>query len=167
MTPRCLCVVVGLGLWGCIVSAETEVVHADVTSGGNANGDALGSTGPVAVVWSAITTETPGCFFFSGPTDLGRDDHLGSSGVLDASERGATLAFDGGPVFTGTMLGATIALGRSAPYEFSGTWTTRETITLASSGPDWVGHYHYDEIDPSTGRPSSCHIDATIAITRR
>ena len=136
---------------------------------GNTNPEPLPATvgAPVLVSWSDIRSSAS-CFFFSGPRDLGRDDHLGALATLTLTPPTAELVFvEGGYRFTGPVSGAALSALRDASHEYSGTWTTRESIALSASGDAWVGTYHYDEIDPATRVPSSCHIDATVVVTRR
>jgi hypothetical protein len=60
--------------------------------------------------------------------------------------------------------GTELVLVRDSPHEYSGTWRVRETITLVPSGAGFVGRYHYDEFDPSSSTPGTCHIDARIEL---
>ena len=164
---RLLRTLVGLALAGCVAPVATGVAPGVVASGGNENPEPLAAIAgvPVVVTWSNVRSSTS-CFFFSGPGELGRDDHLGPSASLTVSAGAAELVFAGGLRFAGTVAGSTLATSREAPHEYGGTWMTRETLRLSASGDAWVGTYHYDELDPSTGAPSSCHIDATIVLTR-
>lgn len=149
-------------------ATSTTPLLVEVTAG-NTNPEPLASTvgAPVTVAWSDIRSSSS-CFFFSGPGDLGRDDHLGPFAAITLTPPSAELFFEGGGYrFTGAVSGGILSVGRDAPHEYGGTWMTRETITLSASGSAWVGTYHYDELDPATRVPSSCHIDATVVVTRR
>lgn len=117
------------------------------------------------VRWSEVQTETPGCFFFSGPGELGRDTQLGDGAAFAIGERRARLDFGSGAVFEGERVGERIMLERSSTHDFDGKWTVRETLTLdlAPAG-GWVGRYHYDEYPPGESSPGTCHIDASVLV---
>jgi hypothetical protein len=147
---------------------------SSATPGENANGGA-GAETPAAealpqgmdygVRWTEVQTETPGCFFFSGPGELGRDTQLGEAAAFAIGERRARLDFGGGAVFEGERAGEGITLERSSTHDFDGKWTVRETIRLhlAPAG-GWIGRYHYDEYSPGESSPSTCHIDANVLL---
>lgn len=101
-----------------------------------------------------------GCFYFSGPLDHGRDDHLGEVAMFD----GQVLRFPPALDFIVQPGGTELVLVRDSPHEYSGTWRVRETITLVPSGAGFVGRYHYDEFDPGSPSPGTCHIDARIEL---
>lgn len=145
------------------VPTETTVTEITVRTSGdepgtNANRRAV--PGVYRAAWRDVTS-TAGCFFFSGPTDLGRDDHLGD----DARMSGGTLELGPALVFHEAAPGTWV---REAPHEYGGTWTSRETITLtptsSPAGDGFVGRYHYDEISPGTTAPGTCHIDARLEL---
>lgn len=135
----------------------------------NGNGRAVRLDVPVAVRWGAPQT-TPGCFFFSGPGELGRDDHLGEAARLVASDRDVRLAFDTGPELAGgAPLGRSTpdvtVLGRASHHEFGGRWTVRESLTLTRVDEQtFRGTYHYDEIAPDSAVPGECHIDVAVVV---
>ncbi len=168
---RLLGTVVGLALVGCTASVAVEAAppsSVGVSSSGNDNPRPMAALrrAPVSVAWSDVHS-SGSCFFFSGPGDLGRDDHLGASASLTLEPPNAELVFEGDLRFVGPVWGGTLAASRESPHEYGGTWTTRETLRLSASGDAWVGTYHYDELDPSTRAPSSCHIDAAVVVVPR
>lgn len=132
------------------------------------------ASGPVRVRWASIT-RTQTCWFFSGPGDLGRDDHLGESAQWSRIGDRVSLRFDRA-VFEGTIAGGRVSLRRVSRHAEGAGWSVTETIegTLAatpgsSGGADGcatlVGRYHYDECDTAGGAcPGHCHIDAAITI---
>lgn len=153
-----------LAMLGC-ETRETTRTETVVTVGGelpaNANARPVAAaTGTMRVAFRDVVTQTPGCFFFSGPEDLGRDDHLGTAATFDGRE----LAFGPDIRFLSQASGSDLVLLRESLHAFSGSWRVRESITLVPSGAGFVGRYRYDEIDPSTGAPSQCHIDARIEL---
>lgn len=143
-----------------------EVVLA--APSGNTNPEPLAAVRglPVLVAWSDVRSSAS-CFFFSGPRDLGRDDHLGANAALTLEPPGASLVFEGDLRFDGVLSLGALSLVREAPHEFGGTWLSRESIVLTPVGASWVGTYHYDEINPATRAPSSCHIDARVMVAPR
>lgn len=162
---RAVCCALGVLLAACGASpAPTTTLDVSVRANVNPAPPASGSS-PVLVGWSAIES-SPGCFFFSGPRDLGRDDHLGQLATLALSANGAQLVFDGALTFVGGATGPTLSLVRTAPHDYGGTWTTRETIVLSRSGETWVGTYHYDEHDGASAA-GTCHIDASLVVGPR
>lgn len=116
--------------------------------------------GEYRVAWRDVTS-TEGCFFFSGPQDLGRDDHLGDA----ARQLGDVLVIT--PAYEFRLAGPGTFV-RQASHEYGGAWTSRETLTLAPAssamGEGLVGRYHYDEIGPGETAPGTCHIDARIEL---
>jgi hypothetical protein len=164
ISPALACFgLVVLGACGSAPTETTTITEVTVRSTGGAapaNANRRAVPGVYRAAWRDVTS-TDGCFFFSGPADLGRDDHLGtearmSGGVL---ELGPALTFR--EVSPGTWM-------REAPHEHGGTWTSRETITLTPTtsafGEGFVGHYHYDELAPGTTAPGTCHIDARLEL---
>lgn len=128
-----------------------------------------GDTAPVHVGWSGIT-RSPTCWFFSGPGDLGRDDHLGDTAEWSRNADRVTLRF-GPVVFGGTIAGDRVSLRRVSDHASGAGWRVTETIegTLAREGcPRLIARYHYDECETSVGPcPGQCHIDAAIVIEGR
>lgn len=127
------------------------------------------ASGPVRVRWASIT-RTQSCWFFSGPGDLGRDDHLGESAQWSRTGDRVTLRL-GGAAFEGTIAGARVSLRRVSRHAEGAGWIVTETIegTLDTVGESacatLVGRYHYDECDSAGGAcPGHCHIDSAITI---
>lgn len=119
---------------------------------------------PIAVVWQ-VTSSTPSCFFFSGPGNLGRRDHLGTSAQWVASGPTVTLTFAGGLTFVGTRAGPQITLARRSTHSYSGTWIVDESIVGTFNGATFVGAYSYAECEAGNPRncPTSCAIRAQIS----
>src|SRR5262245_34249121 len=65
-----------------------------VVASGNVNPTATAGASTVLVGWGVVRS-SPGCFFFSGPGDLGRDDHLGALASLAVGSASGQLVFDG------------------------------------------------------------------------
>jgi hypothetical protein len=120
--------------------------------------------------WSRIR-RSPGCWFFSGPGDLGRDDHLGSSAHWARNGERVELRF-GSLSFTGTITGNRVIVRRESTHQSGSQWRVTETIQGSFTPPDdsncaFVARYHYDECQQGGECPGSCHIDATIRFSRR
>lgn len=117
------------------------------------------------VSWSALV-DTPPCFYFSGPEDLGRNDHLGRRAALSIVDQHVRLDFGSNILFDGELQGDRVTLHRSSSHDYdTGKWEAEETITLQATASTWVGHYHYDERDPETHAVGRCHIDASVHLT--
>ncbi len=111
--------------------------------------------GPNADIEWTNSTGTNGCFFFSGPGQYGRDDHLGERAQWTESGSTVTLDFGNGVVFAGQRSGDTFALRRTSSHTFGSTWTTDEMLMLTASGhDDFNGSYSYAECD--TADPATC-----------
>ena len=123
------------------------------------------TSGPRQVEWSEVTDTAP-CFYFSGPAELGRDDHLGARAILSTSDAHLSLDFGNNVLFLGERREGRATLRRSSSHDHNeGKWEAEETLTLEAS-PDgsWVGRYHYDERDPETRAIGHCHIDAALQL---
>jgi hypothetical protein len=119
---------------------------------------------PLQVQWSNVTSSS-GCFFFSGPESLGRDDHLGAVASYASDGRTARLVFDGRVIFEGFLGTQPFTLVRTSVHQYSGTWSVRETFALDPLGQGaFRGRYHYDELDPSGNPTGSCNIDALVML---
>lgn len=113
----------------------------------------------VAVQWSGVRA-TDGCFFFSGPAGLGRDDALGEAACVVVGPRPA-VDF-GGARFTG----APSRMTRRSTHTYNGAWTANEALTgaLAESG-GFSGTYSYAECGPGGPCPGTCRIEASVTFT--
>lgn len=130
---------------------STPVTH--VTSGSEARAPAA-----YGVSFTDVTEQTPTCFYFSGPGELGRDDRLGDSAILDET----SLTFASGPEFG---LNASGVFVRASSHDYDGIWTVHETISLTRSSENrFVGEYHYEEFEPGATTPGQCRIDARIVL---
>ncbi len=157
-------------LAGCGAPSEPGAV----VSGGNDNSGAeaasadepLPASLPYGVGWSDIATVTSTCFFFSGPGELGRNTRLDETAAFAIGETRARLDFGADVIFAGPREGDRIMLSRTSSHDYGDDkWTVRETITLdlAPAG-GWIGRYHYDEFEPGSATPGTCHIDATVLV---
>lgn len=113
----------------------------------------------VAVEWTGVRA-TPGCFFFSGPGRLGRDDQLGTSACVEAT--GPVRVDFGSAVFTGSTGRAT----RRSPHTFHGNWLALESLdgTFVADG-SFSGTYRYEECERGKACPGRCRIDASVRFT--
>ncbi len=114
---------------------------------------------------------TNGCFFFSGPHDLGRDDHLGAQARYEVTADRVVVHF-GQLTFSGRLSGDRVQLRRVSNHEFGSTWRVTETIEarfVQERGCRILrGTYHYQECDTAGNQcPGGCTIDAPVRITAR
>lgn len=132
------------------------------------------------VTWSNVRS-TAGCFFFSGPQDLGRDDHLGGRARFEATTEGATLAF-GAARFTGASA-PEIHLSRTTTHDFGGAWRVTETLDgrwvtpaiqhhldtpCTDAAPRTIeARYVYHEYEGQASTPGHCTITADVTIRAR
>jgi hypothetical protein len=129
----------------------------------------------VQVEWSSIV-RTSGCWFFSGPPGVGRDDRLGTSAHWRRNGETATLAF-GDLTFSGSPM----RLERVSSHDAGGAWTVQEVIegewraaTIARhettpcppSDATFVGTYVYHECEERTrpSCPGRCTITANVTL---
>lgn len=121
--------------------------------------DQTGTGIEVAVRWSGVSA-TPGCFFFSGPRRLGRDDQLGSTACVSPGSP-ARVAF-GGAVFTGSTGGLT----RRSVHQFHGEWYADERLDGALQSDGRLnGTYLYEECEAGKACPGRCAIRASVTFT--
>ncbi len=129
------------------------------------------SVGPgdrsVRVAWDTAE-RTAGCFFFSGPADLGRDDHLGASARLTWNGEDVTLAF-GALRFTGRADASGVHLSRRSDHQYGGRWVVTEHIDgRLERGDDGCtilrATYRYRE-GMEGSQPGHCTIRAALAVT--
>jgi len=134
-------------------------------------------TREVRVSWQQVV-HTGGCFFFSGPAELGRDTLLGTAARWEENGNAVTLAF--GPArFVGDARHSPIGLERTAEHSYNGTWRITETIvgqwskpspltqTLSPGQcPEFHGSYAYQECDEGNPAecPGRCRITAQLTI---
>lgn len=129
----------------------------------------------VAVAWSSVS-KSDGCFFFSGPGDLGRDTKLGDRARWRG---GAPASLDFGAA---KFEGPAGALVRRTRHDFNGPWSAAETISgawkqpaplaqtldrAALPCPRFEGSYRYEECEERPGGecPGRCRIDAHLALS--
>ena len=128
-----------------------------------------GESGDVAAQWGA-PTRTPGCWFFSGPGELGRDDHLGARARWSRQGDAISRVF-GSARFEGRLEGRRVRLTRASTHQAGSPWRVTETITgelrETNGCTTFVGRYHYDECEQGASCPGQCHIDADLRLTRR
>jgi hypothetical protein len=117
-------------------------------------------------------TSSNSCFFFSGPYDLGRDDHLGNAAQYQRQGDQVTVRF-GNLVFTGQARGDRVRLRRVSDHSYGSTWTVTEVIDarfVQSNGCTVLrGTYRYNECDTSRPQscPGTCTISAPVTFTAR
>jgi hypothetical protein len=120
---------------------------------------AAGAPVGVAVVWQDVR-RTAGCFYFSGPAGLGRNDALGDLATWSAAGGRATLTFAGGQVFTGVRAGPQVELTRRTTYSSGGAWQVTEIIRGGFRGDVLEATYSYRECEAA--RPAACPGNCTI-----
>lgn len=120
-------------------------------------------TRPVSVEWSGVNA-TPGCFFFAGPGDHGRDEPLGSSAELTEEPDHVALSF-GDAHFLGRA-GTPLELQRITQHDYEGKWEITQSMTLTSTSSGWQGTYQYQEcqVDIQAPCPGNCSIQANLTI---
>lgn len=121
---------------------------------------------PVQVTWSNITS-TATCFFFSGPAQLGRNDHLGNEATWRDDGGNLTLDFGEQVVFRGTMTGSNVTFLRRSSHDFGSKWDIEEQIDGVVAGALLTASYEYHECNTTNSRecPSECEITAQLTIT--
>jgi hypothetical protein len=119
----------------------------------------------VQVEWSEIS-RTAGCFFFSGPGELGRDDQLGTTARWSTTGDEVALLFAPSLVFRGAMTDDHVVLSRRSSHDYLSKWDIEETIEGAVEGGTLGARYHYSECDTRQRQscPGRCVIDATVTI---
>lgn len=127
----------------------------------------------VHVTWGRPAA-TQGCFFFSGPFDLGRDDQLGSHAEMTRGGAEVTLRF-AMAIFEGRAAGDRLSLHRRSRHSFSGTWIVDEYIegeltTVRRGGESCQGlraRYRYQEQQQGAESAGQCTISATLEVVGR
>lgn len=110
------------------------------------------------VTWDDLRA-TEGCFFFSGPMELGRDDHLG---VQADVALGPVVTVSFGPhVFRGAQ---GEPLVRQSGHHFGGTWSVRETLQGEWDADGFAGTYRYQERERGAAEWGRCAITAHLNI---
>ncbi len=159
----------GLAAWFWIRAAEPEDVEA-LDSESREDLDAPVQqpapelTGPVRVTWT-VQSRSENCFFFSGPLDLGRNDHLGSEAIWAEHAGRVTLSF-GDHVFEGARSGSAVELKRASQHQYQGPWRADESLAVAQQGATAAGRYEYHEcnLGDEAECPGRCTIVAKILI---
>ena len=121
--------------------------------------------------WTGVQP-SGGCWFFSGPGQLGRDRQLGSAVVVERSADRLAVAFDGAR-FEGALGpdGTVVLLRESGGVDGVSAWRTRETLTGRFSNETLVADYGYREcqFDGQGGCPEvsrgDCRIHAAVTVT--
>ena len=152
-------VVVGLAWAGSVRAVPTAGASSTPSCRGLGEGDT-----EVRVQFAPPRT-TDGCWFFSGPGALGRDDQLGATARWSREGARVKLRFAGAE-FAGDVEGARVRLRRVSRHE---SWQVTETIEGELSGgcPSLHARYHYDECEDGGACPGTCHIDATVGVSSR
>jgi hypothetical protein len=110
------------------------------------------------VSWDDIRA-TEGCFFFSGPLELGRDDHLGVEATITPGPV-TTVAF-GPHTFRGPR---GEPLVRESGHDFQGAWVVRESLRGTWSADGFAGTYRYQEREHRDEGWGRCAITAHVSI---
>ncbi len=160
--------VVGALLVPLIASVAVAAPQQERGCSGLARGEST-----VNVRWAAPQS-TAGCFFFSGPGSLGRNDSLGSTAALSWQGERMVLAF-GRARFEGNERGGTVRLARRTTHAYSGNWRVTELIegSLASTrrGDSTCtvlnASYRYQECGPGGPCPGQCTIAASMVVSAR
>lgn len=123
----------------------------------------------VVVDWGPAQTSS-GCFYFSGPHGLGRDDQLGPRAGYVRAGNLVSLSFDG-RLFEGKLEGDRVELARRSQHDFGSVWTATETISGRVGGSDacvlFTGTYRYEECNGggSDSCPGPCTIAAPLTVS--
>lgn len=125
--------------------------------------------GDVRVRWGTPRS-TQTCFFFSGPFDLGRDDHLGDRARLTRRGDQITLAF-GAHAFEGTARDGRVRMTRRSTHQYGGAWRVTEVIEgrlTTGRCPALRLSYRYQECHDAPGAPcpGTCTIEAPLTVSR-
>jgi hypothetical protein len=130
-----------------------------------ASGAAAPSQTRIALSWT-VTSQTSGCFFFSGPGSTGQRDRLGNAAVWQSAGTSVSLTFGPGLVFQGTRTGDRVALARRSVHQYgSGRWIVDETIAGEFVGTVLQAEYGYRECDETRtqGCPTRCVLAARMS----
>ena len=122
---------------------------------------------PVVVAWSGIQ-RNPGCFYFSGPGALGRDDQLGEQARWSETDEGEVLLDFGERIqFRGVRVGPRVFLSRRSAHDFGNKWRIDEQLEGEIIGDTFEARYAYQECDTSgtEGCPGRCIIEARVTVT--
>ena len=117
------------------------------------------------VTWHDIKA-ADGCFFFSGPEGMGRDDNHGRKATIRRSGAEIVVAFEKTRFRGRIKKSGRFSAVRKAKYEYSGAqWETTETISGHWRGGKLDGRYSYEECDPTgeEGCPTNCTIKAGVS----
>ena len=123
-----------------------------------------GSAVALRVKWRK-TVLTRGCFYFSGPNRIGRDNKLGVRATLERRGFGSLRLSFGVALFEGTAHGGKVRLTRKSDHGYQGSvWRTREMIVGTLRGGVLSGAYSYEECNTGGHKrcPGHCRITARL-----
>jgi hypothetical protein len=112
------------------------------------------------VRWDDVQA-TDGCFFFSGPYHLGRDNRLGSQ--ADVSQ-GPVVTVDFGPYRFQGRQGEPLV--RESGHDFHGAWVVHESLRGRWDADGFVGTYRYQEREHDAASWGRCSVTARVTILR-
>lgn len=125
--------------------------------------------GTAEVRWGRANASN-GCFFFSGPHQLGRDDQLGERARYQRRGDQVTARF-GDAVFSGVANGDHVLLERRSAHDFGGSWNVTEVIearfVLVGGCTILRGTYRYRECPAGQRCADSCTISAPVSFRSR
>lgn len=118
--------------------------------------------------WTAIRA-TPGCFFFAGPGELGRDDPYGDGAEIVVREGFLAIGFSEATFFEGPEREGSFLLRRTATYDHGGAWRVKESLEGVIVDGAYAAIYRYEECDLARGDdgegcPGPCTIEAAVRI---
>ncbi|MGE0395721.1 MAG: hypothetical protein AB7T06_03260 [Kofleriaceae bacterium] len=111
--------------------------------------------------WANVNSQTPGCWFFSGPH--GRDTPLGED-VTVRVERGHAWVTWGKATFEGTWSDATVDVMRLATHSYLGTWVISERLVGRPKEKGIHATYKYEECEEGMKCPGQCFITADVLL---
>ena len=119
----------------------------------------------VQAFWGTPTT-TPGCFFFSGPMEIGRDDQLGASATWTEQNGRVSLMFGPEIVFRGRRVGQQVILSRQSLHEYDSQWKVSEKLEGTVAGRVLEARYTYRECDKAHPKdcPGRCRVRAGVSL---
>ena len=125
--------------------------------------------GTAEVRWGRAISSN-GCFFFSGPHQLGRDDQLGDRARYQRRGDQVTARF-GDAVFSGVANADRVRLERRSAHEAGGTWNVTEVIEARFVVVDGCtilrGTYRYQECPAGQRCADGCTISAPVSFRGR
>lgn len=115
--------------------------------------------------WTNIQS-TPGCFFFSGPGELGRDVSLGEQAEWVHDPAMLVLSFGDRVLFIGDSGRSPVVLMRHDTGVYGGKWQVVETLVGDLQQGLFRGRYQYHECEEGECRRGfdRCEITADVVV---